>query len=335
MYNDCFAANDRQASATPEPAPDTAGEGPESSAAQSEKTRPTTGRSRKKQRGPEQTDPKSSAGDDKMDTEPVSVSLLIKQGIKQLESATTGSPARQVAAFFTSLPSKRDYPDYYMFIKSPISLKEIRNKSEKEKYPNLEEWSQDVKLMCENAKFYNEPGSMVYENAEVMEVSYHAIKYRRYFTHADFPFIKENLVGNLVRCIQAPGNFSPFKHLAQAQTEPQTSSTRRSDSQQGVSFRRTNSKACSRSQVYHSGGPSSNQSGQSPCPCTSSRKTPQRQQWVGTAGVTSRTLPPHVSARFGHSSCTCTSALCCATCPDSKHSHGNSWSPSKELAFAL
>jgi len=36
------------------------------------------------------------------------------------------SPPRPICNFFYTLPSKKDYPDYYLFIKSPISLKEIR-----------------------------------------------------------------------------------------------------------------------------------------------------------------------------------------------------------------
>jgi hypothetical protein len=54
------------------------------------------------------------------------VSKLIKAGVKQLETAQTGSPPRSVSDFFRTLPSKKDYPDYYLFIKHPISLKEIR-----------------------------------------------------------------------------------------------------------------------------------------------------------------------------------------------------------------
>jgi hypothetical protein len=34
----------------------------------------------------------------------------------------------------------------------------------------LEDWGKDVKLMCDNARFYNEPDSVVYRNAEEIEV---------------------------------------------------------------------------------------------------------------------------------------------------------------------
>lgn len=56
----------------------------------------------------------------------IDVGKLIKAGIKRIETAQAGSPSRRIADFFMALPSKKDYPDYYLFIKTPISLKEIR-----------------------------------------------------------------------------------------------------------------------------------------------------------------------------------------------------------------
>jgi hypothetical protein len=47
----------------------------------------------------------------------------------------------------------------------------VQNKAEKNKYDTIETWQKDIKLMCDNAKFYNEEASVVHANAIEVEVS--------------------------------------------------------------------------------------------------------------------------------------------------------------------
>lgn len=68
---------------------------------------------------------------------------------------------------FLQLPSKKDYADYYVIIKKPISIEQIEKKlkGKKKGYKNYDAFIADLDLMIENAKTYNEPGSYVYECA--------------------------------------------------------------------------------------------------------------------------------------------------------------------------
>lgn len=67
---------------------------------------------------------------------------------------------------FEKLPSKRDYPDYYTLIKHPIALDIVLRNAKKGQYNSLEDVKQDLQVMYDNAKFYNEEGSWVYNDAE-------------------------------------------------------------------------------------------------------------------------------------------------------------------------
>ncbi|PIA14907.1 Bromodomain-containing protein, partial [Coemansia reversa NRRL 1564] len=66
---------------------------------------------------------------------------------------------------FLELPSRRDYPDYYMIIRQPIAIKTIRRNVKAHKYASVAAFHHDWKLMFDNARTYNEEGSMVYNDA--------------------------------------------------------------------------------------------------------------------------------------------------------------------------
>lgn len=67
---------------------------------------------------------------------------------------------------FVQLPPKKQYPDYYDIIEHPISLKEIKTKTNLRKtrsanFPTLYEFIQMFKLMANNAKAYNGADSLL------------------------------------------------------------------------------------------------------------------------------------------------------------------------------
>ncbi|CAL9730386.1 nuclear protein Sth1p/NPS1 [Monosporozyma unispora] len=66
---------------------------------------------------------------------------------------------------FEVLPSKTDYPDYYKLIKKPVSLEKILQSAQKRSFKNIEEVKTKFDTMFSNAKFYNEEGSWVYNDA--------------------------------------------------------------------------------------------------------------------------------------------------------------------------
>lgn len=80
-------------------------------------------------------------------------------------------PPRGVIDPFLDLPDRNDYPDYYQFIKNPICMNNIKKKINKKEYQGLKEFWQDIKLLVENCKTYNEDGSLLYQDANLIEVS--------------------------------------------------------------------------------------------------------------------------------------------------------------------
>ncbi|CAF3824420.1 unnamed protein product [Adineta steineri] len=67
---------------------------------------------------------------------------------------------RTLSTAFLALPSKIDYPDYYEIIQRPIDLKRIESRQ----YISINELSNDLQLMFDNACLYNEPGSTIYRD---------------------------------------------------------------------------------------------------------------------------------------------------------------------------
>ena len=84
-------------------------------------------------------------------------------------------PTRLIIGPFLELPSKKLYADYYTFIAEPIALDVIEKRVSSHQYSSLKDLQSDIALMAKNAKTYNEDGSMIYNDAVLIEVS----KYRR------------------------------------------------------------------------------------------------------------------------------------------------------------
>jgi len=83
-----------------------------------------------------------------------------------------GPPKRLIIGPFVKLPSKRDYGDYYVLIQTPICMNQIQAKIKKEEYSSINDMRKDITLMCNNCRTYNEDGSLLYSDANVMEVSF-------------------------------------------------------------------------------------------------------------------------------------------------------------------
>ena len=65
---------------------------------------------------------------------------------------------------FLTLPSKREFPDYYEQVEDPISLNQIRKKLKSGEYSQLSELADDLNTMFENCKLYNRPDSRVFKD---------------------------------------------------------------------------------------------------------------------------------------------------------------------------
>lgn len=66
---------------------------------------------------------------------------------------------------FDRLPDKLTMPGYYMEVQNPMAVDIIKRKFKRKKYISVEQFMQDVDLMFENAKRFNEDDSQIYKDA--------------------------------------------------------------------------------------------------------------------------------------------------------------------------
>eukprot|EP01052_Picozoa_sp_SAG31_P031830 SAG31_NODE_3419_length_4297_cov_1.545606_4_plen_146_part_00 len=74
-----------------------------------------------------------------------------------------------MAHLFVELPDRTMYPDYYEVVGDPICLSQIYSRLHSRSYSTWEMFEAEVQLMIDNARSYNEEGSEVYQNAELLE----------------------------------------------------------------------------------------------------------------------------------------------------------------------
>uniref|UniRef100_A0AAQ5ZT09 Protein polybromo-1 n=1 Tax=Amphiprion ocellaris TaxID=80972 RepID=A0AAQ5ZT09_AMPOC len=96
-----------------------------------------------------------------------------KNRMKALLAAVTeareAGTGRRLCDLFMVKPSKKDYPDYYKVILEPMDLRTIEHNIRSDKYMTEDSMVEDMKLMFRNARHYNEEGSQVYNDADILE----------------------------------------------------------------------------------------------------------------------------------------------------------------------
>uniref|UniRef100_A0AAQ4NW40 Polybromo 1, like n=1 Tax=Gasterosteus aculeatus aculeatus TaxID=481459 RepID=A0AAQ4NW40_GASAC len=96
-----------------------------------------------------------------------------KNRMKTLYAAVTeareAGTSRRLCDLFMVKPSKKDYPDYYKVILEPMDLKTIEHSIHTERYVSEDALMEDMRLMFRNARHYNEEGSQVYNDADILE----------------------------------------------------------------------------------------------------------------------------------------------------------------------
>ncbi|EAU30536.1 SNF2-family ATP dependent chromatin remodeling factor snf21 [Aspergillus terreus NIH2624] len=80
-----------------------------------------------------------------------------------------GPVTRSIIEPFMKPPPRSQYPDYYMIIQNPIAMEMIRKKINREEYQNLRDFRNDIHLLCQNARTYNEDGSILFQDANDIE----------------------------------------------------------------------------------------------------------------------------------------------------------------------
>uniref|UniRef100_A0A8C2XC10 Protein polybromo-1 n=1 Tax=Cyclopterus lumpus TaxID=8103 RepID=A0A8C2XC10_CYCLU len=86
--------------------------------------------------------------------------------VAEAREAGTG---RRLCDLFMVKPSKKDYPDYYKVILEPMDLRNIEHNIRSDKYMTEDAMVEEIKLMFRNARHYNEEGSQVYNDADILE----------------------------------------------------------------------------------------------------------------------------------------------------------------------
>ena len=59
-----------------------------------------------------------------------------------------------------------------MIIQNPIAMEMIKKKINREDYQSVDEFRDDIHLMCQNARTYNEDGSVLFQDANDIEVGF-------------------------------------------------------------------------------------------------------------------------------------------------------------------
>ncbi|EEH06104.1 SNF2-family ATP dependent chromatin remodeling factor snf21 [Histoplasma capsulatum G186AR] len=96
--------------------------------------------------------------------------MELEQEIPADSSDSEDEPiTRSIIEPFMKPPPKSHYPDYYMVIQTPIAMDMIRKKINREEYRSLKEFREDIRLLCNNARTYNEDGSVLFQDANDIE----------------------------------------------------------------------------------------------------------------------------------------------------------------------
>ncbi|CAJ0825103.1 5586_t:CDS:2 [Entrophospora sp. SA101] len=98
-------------------------------------------------------------------------SSLFHQCIVHLESFIDNSDEkpRKRAELFLDLPNRREYPSYYKAIKKPVSLNLLRKRINRGHYKSYDEFFNDMILMFDNARTFNEDESEIYQDANILQ----------------------------------------------------------------------------------------------------------------------------------------------------------------------
>ena len=87
-----------------------------------------------------------------------------------------GPQTRGIIDPFIKLVPKNLYPDYYMIIKTPMAMDIIQKKINRNEYQSLRDFRDDIRLLCNNARTYNEDGSILFQDANDIEVYFSRIR---------------------------------------------------------------------------------------------------------------------------------------------------------------
>lgn len=162
----------RDGSETPQPRKRRRGPPPKRKAEEPVDETPPTKRKRGRQAKPVETLSSSDRATLQSIVNRVYQTLMeMEQELPAEESDSDEGPVtRSIIEPFMKPPPKTHYPDYYMIIQNPIAMEMIRKKINREEYQSLKAFQDDIYLMCQNARTYNEDSSVLFQDANDIEV---------------------------------------------------------------------------------------------------------------------------------------------------------------------
>lgn len=95
---------------------------------------------------------------------------LTFEQLNNLDADWEDGAKRDIIDMFTELPNRAMYPDYYEIIHKPIAMHQVSKKINGQRYQSLDEFADDIRLMCNNCRTYNDDGSMLFGDANLIEV---------------------------------------------------------------------------------------------------------------------------------------------------------------------
>lgn len=105
----------------------------------------------------------------KVDEKSDALKAALQQCYRAVEQCEEEETGRQRCVLFIDIPKKSEYPDYHVLIPQPIALRQIRKRIESKAYKSLEACKNDFHLMFNNARTYNQEGSLVWNDAEELQ----------------------------------------------------------------------------------------------------------------------------------------------------------------------
>jgi len=88
----------------------------------------------------------------------------------------TDSNGRQISIDFMQLPTRKELPEYYEIVNSPIDFIKIRKNLKSGKYTSIEGLSEDVDLLCANAQRFNREDSEIYQDSKILQAVWNRLK---------------------------------------------------------------------------------------------------------------------------------------------------------------
>lgn len=129
-----------------------------------EDTMPAISHKRKSKTVPLSRDPATIQPSDDELQRVYNISSQIFESVKEYVEA-----GRKLSKIFSVKPVRRMYPDYYVIIKHPMGLSNVKSRLQAYDYWSIEEFIKEMHIIFKNARIYNLEDSVIYNDSLILE----------------------------------------------------------------------------------------------------------------------------------------------------------------------